>query len=30
MQAIAEFAGLHHSTVSRLMKEQDENARNKG
>jgi len=29
-QAIAEFAGLHHSTVSRLIKEQDENTRNKG
>jgi len=25
MQAIAEFAGLHHSTVSRLIKEQSEN-----
>ena len=30
MQAIAEFAGLHHSTVSRLIKGEDSNARNKG
>jgi len=30
MQAIAEFAGLHHSTVSRLIKERDENPQNKG
>ncbi|WP_038247101.1 transposase [Ghiorsea bivora] len=29
MQSIADFAGLHHSTVSRLIKQQDENARNK-
>jgi len=29
MQAIAEHAGLHHSTVSRLIKKGDENARNK-
>jgi len=29
MQAIADYAGLHHSTVSRLIKEGDENARNK-
>jgi len=29
MQAIADHAGLHHSTVSRLIKEGDENAQNK-
>jgi len=29
MQAIADFAGLHHSTVSRLIKMADENPRNK-
>jgi len=29
MQAIADYAGLHHSTVSRLIKAGDENARNK-
>lgn len=29
MQTIAEHAGLHHSTVSRLIKKGDENARNK-
>jgi len=29
MQAIATFSGLHHSTVSRLIKEGDENAQNK-
>lgn len=29
MQAIAKHAGLHHSTVSRLISEGDENARNK-
>jgi REP element-mobilizing transposase RayT len=29
MQAIANFAGLHHSTVSRMIKKGDENARNK-
>jgi len=29
MQAIADYAGLHHSTVSRLIKVGDENARNK-
>lgn len=29
MQAIAEYAGLHHSTVSRLIKKGDEHARNK-
>jgi len=29
MQAIADFASLHHSTVSQLIKEGDENARNK-
>jgi len=29
MQEIAEFASLHHSTVSRLIKKGDENARNK-
>jgi len=29
MQGIAEYAGLHHSTVSRLIKLGDENARNK-
>jgi len=29
MQAIANHAGLHHSTVSRLIKEGDDNARNK-
>jgi len=29
MQAIADHAGLHHSTVSRLIKEGDDNARNK-
>lgn len=29
MQAIAEHAGLHHSTVSRLIKKGDENAQNK-
>lgn len=29
MQAIAEHAGLHHSTVSRLIRKGDENARNK-
>jgi len=29
MQAIADFVGLHHSTVSRLIKRGDENARNK-
>jgi len=28
MQVIADFAGLHHSTVSRLIKEGDENAPN--
>jgi len=27
---LADFAGLHHSTVSRLIKEQDENPQNKG
>jgi len=29
MQNIADYAGLHHSTVSRLIKEEDENAQNK-
>jgi len=29
MQEIATFAGLHHSTVSRLIKIEDENPRNK-
>jgi DNA-binding LacI/PurR family transcriptional regulator len=29
MQSIADYAGLHHSTVSRLIKEEDKNARNK-
>jgi len=29
MQEIADYAGLHHSTVSRFIKEGDENARNK-
>jgi REP element-mobilizing transposase RayT len=29
MQAIADYVGLHYSTVSRLIKEGDENARNK-
>ncbi len=29
MQMIADYAGLHHSTVSRLIKERDENAPNK-
>jgi len=29
MQVIADYAGLHHSTVSRLIKEEDENAPNK-
>jgi len=30
MQAIAEFAGLHHSTVSRLINERDGNLQDKG
>ena len=30
MQAIAVFAGLHHSTVSRLIKDHEDNPRNKG
>jgi hypothetical protein len=29
MQKIADYAGLHHSTVSQLIKAEDENARNK-
>jgi len=29
MQSIADFVELHHSTVSRLIKQEDENARNK-
>ena len=29
MQMIADFSGVHHSTVSRLIKQDDENARNK-
>jgi len=29
MQSIADYAGLHHSTVSRLIKKEGENARNK-
>jgi REP element-mobilizing transposase RayT len=29
MQSIADYAGVHHSTVSRLIKGEDENARNK-
>jgi len=29
MQAIADYAGIHHSTVSRLIKGEDENAQNK-
>jgi len=28
MQSIADYAGVHHSTVSRLIKGEDENARN--
>ena len=29
MQEIADYAGLHHSTVSRLIKKGEKNARNK-